>query len=288
MTTATISFAVPCDILGKDPAVFLQPDVGPTWPQEQREVTMHDLRPELEHPETARTPLEQLETRGFAAVRIESEALGPLARQKEWNAAYLEETKEAIKSLLGASDVFIWNSVTRSSDPDINTPYSGNLRQLQPIEGLQFPELVRPTASGAHVDQDPTGSLHICKLTVGEDIFKKYSRVQQINAWRPLKGPVTSHPLAVCDGTTFCDARKGYACGMFAPRINVFYGDEQKWYYIRRQEPDECILLKLYDSKTLPGQSEYAPHTGIDDLHGIDGPESPRESIEIRLVVCYA
>jgi len=44
----------------------------------------------------------------------------------------------------------------------------------------------------------------------------------------------------------------------------------------------------MYDSNTLPGDAEYTPHTGVDDLHGADGPETARESIEVRLVVCYA
>jgi hypothetical protein len=63
--------------------------------------------------------------------------------------------------------------------------------------------------------------------------------------------------------------------------------DTQKWYYVKRQDVDEPIILKIYDSQVLPGQADYAPHTGVEDLRGADGPEMPRESIEIRAVVCY-
>lgn len=90
MTTATINFAIPCHVLGKDPAVFLEPLVGPTWPQEQHEVILHDLRPELQNPETAKTPMEQLDSRGFALVKFKSNVMGPLAQQKEWNKSFLE------------------------------------------------------------------------------------------------------------------------------------------------------------------------------------------------------
>ncbi|RDW74861.1 hypothetical protein BP6252_06003 [Coleophoma cylindrospora] len=281
MTTATMNLSIPCEVLGKDPAVFLQPGVGQAWPQEAREVTLHDLKPELENPETAQSPMEQLDSRGFAVVKNKSEAMGPLAQQREWNEAFLQ-------AQLGAREVVIWNSVTRSSEPKVNTPYDKKpFAQDEPIEGLQFPDLVRPTASGAHVDQDALGSRRICKLALGEDVFEKYSRVQQINVWVPLKGPVTAFPLAVCDGSTFTKERTGYSYGMFASRINAFYGEEQKWYYIKRQEPDEYLLLKIYDSNTLPGHAEFTPHTGVDDLHGADGPETARESIEVRLVACY-
>ena len=72
--------------------------------------------------------------------------------------------------------------------------------------------------------------------------------------------------------------------------IIVWNADEQKWYYVKRQEPEDVLLLKIFDSNDLQsgGQAEYTPHTGVDDLHGADGPETPRESIEVRAVVCYA
>jgi hypothetical protein len=132
-----------------------------------------------------------------------------------------------MKTQLGANEVIVWNSVTRSSEPKVNTPYSiGLFDQNKPIEGLQFPDLVRPAASGAHVDTDAMGSRRVCKLAAGEDVFEKYSRVQQLNVWVPLKGPVTAFPLAVCDGTTFTKEHTGYARGVFGSRVNVLYGSE--------------------------------------------------------------
>lgn len=89
MTSATLRFSVPCDVLGKDPSVFLQPDIGPTWPQEPHEVTLHDLKPELKYPEKAKSPIAQLDSRGFAVLKAKSKVLGSLAQQKEWNAAFL-------------------------------------------------------------------------------------------------------------------------------------------------------------------------------------------------------
>jgi hypothetical protein len=66
-----------------------------------------------------------------------------------------------------------------------------------------------------------------------------------------------------------------------------FLTDAQKWYYIKRQESDEAYILKIYDSQVLPGQAEFTPHTGVDNLHGADGPEAPRESVEVRVVACF-
>lgn len=67
----------------------------------------------------------------------------------------------------------------------------------------------------------------------------------------------------------------------------VYLIDIQKWYYIKRQEVDEAYILKIYDSEVRLGQAEFTPHTGVDNLNGADGPETPRESIEVRVVACY-
>ena len=72
-----------------------------------------------------------------------------------------------------------------------------------------------------------------------------------------------------------------------APNSQMYLIVTQKWYYIKRQEVDEAYILKIYDSRVLPGQAEFTPHTGVDNLNGADGPETPRESIEVRVVACY-
>ncbi|OAA56711.1 Amino acid/polyamine transporter I [Niveomyces insectorum RCEF 264] len=284
MTTCVLSFAVPPDRLGHDPARYME--VGPTWPQEQREVVLHDLKQELDQ-EKCKSPMDQIESRGFAVVKNQSKTLGPLEQQEQWNAAYLEETVQLIKDQLGADAVFVWNSVTRSADPALHTAYGSNHFQDKAIQGLQFAGTIRPAASGVHVDQDAPNSRRICKAGACDDVFEKYSRVQQLNVWRPLKGPVTYKPLAVCDGSTVREKAASVHMGMFGTRVILHHDDAQKWYYIKRQEPDECLILKIYDSSVRDGQAEYAPHTGVDDLRGADGAETFRESIEVRLIVCY-
>ncbi|KAH7037552.1 uncharacterized protein B0I36DRAFT_67674 [Microdochium trichocladiopsis] len=311
-TRALLHFAVPPCRLGHDPARYLDPEVGPSWPLEAHDVGLYDLRSELDGCSSSssssssssvptKTVMEQLETRGFGALRHKSGALGSLAEQDVWNAAYLEETKDLIKTHLGATDVFIWNSVTRSSSPSTHTPYTPSTSanfQTTAIKGLQFgTATVRPTASGAHVDQDAPNSRRMCRGAAGGDCFERYRRVQQINLWRPLRGPVREKPLAVCDGGSVRAESKGIHCGLFGTRVTLHHDDSQKWYYIKHQQPDECLLLKIYDSAAELGghAAEYAPHTGVDDLYGADDDlENPatekeaRESIEVRIVACYA
>jgi hypothetical protein len=90
MTTCILRFAVPPERLGHDPSYYMQPDIGPTWPQESHKVVLNDLKPELKDPEKAQPLMEQLESRGFAVLKNKSQALGSLQSQSEWNTSYLE------------------------------------------------------------------------------------------------------------------------------------------------------------------------------------------------------
>jgi hypothetical protein len=92
MTACVLRFAVPPERLGHDASRYMEADVGPTWPQEAHNVVLNDLKPELENPEKADSPMKQLESRGFAVLKNKSTALGSLQSQSDWNAAYLEET----------------------------------------------------------------------------------------------------------------------------------------------------------------------------------------------------
>ncbi|KAK6073415.1 methyltransferase [Seiridium cupressi] len=287
MTACVLRFAVPPERLGHDVARYMEPAIGPTWPQETHQVILQDLKPELQNAENIKPLEEQLQSRGFAVLKNKSKTLGSLESQADWNAAYLEETAQMIKDELGADEVFIWNSVTRSADPEVNTPYGTNHFQEKAIKGLQFGTMIRPAASGVHVDQDASNSRRMCQGAAGDDVFEKFSRVQQINIWRPLRGPVTSKPLAVCDGASLPDKSQSIHMGVFGTRVIIHHDDSQKWYYIKRQEADEAYILKIYDSRVLDGQAKYSPHSGVESLNGADGPEVPRESIEVRAVACY-
>lgn len=90
MTTSVLRFAVPPERLELDAARYLEPEIGPTWPQEAHEVVLHDLKPELEDRTKAEPLAKQLESRGFAVLKNKSQMLGSLQSQAEWNDAYLE------------------------------------------------------------------------------------------------------------------------------------------------------------------------------------------------------
>jgi len=56
------------------------------------------------------------------------------------------------------------------------------------------------------------------------------------------------------------------------------------WYYKYKQQPDEPLLIKCYDS-LVDGRARRIPHTSF-KTPGSENVE-PRESIEVRTLVFY-
>jgi hypothetical protein len=115
-------------------------------------------------------------------------------------------------------------------------------------------------------------------------------RVQIINVWRPIRGPLWDTPLAVCDARTVRPEQLVASDLVYANRIgetySVIFDPEHRWYYAPQMRADEALLLKCYDSRT-DGRARFAPHSAFTDPTAPpDAP--PRESIEIRALVFHA
>jgi hypothetical protein len=114
-------------------------------------------------------------------------------------------------------------------------------------------------------------------------------RVQIVNVWRPLRGPVQDAPLAVCHAPSVAPADLVPSDLVYPHRTgetySVTYNPAHRWFYLRGMGTDEALLLKCYDSKT-DGRARFTPHTAFDDPTApADAP--PRESIELRTLVFH-
>jgi hypothetical protein len=115
------------------------------------------------------------------------------------------------------------------------------------------------------------------------------NRFAEINVWRPIRGPVESWPLAVCDALSI--ESKDFVPADFVYRDKVgevyrfTYNPKHRWFYFPRLERNEAILLKCYDSKE-DGRAQFSAHTAFDDpTSGSNA--APRESIEVRALVFW-
>jgi hypothetical protein len=115
-------------------------------------------------------------------------------------------------------------------------------------------------------------------------------RVQIINLWRPIRGPLLDMPLAVADAKSVKPEQLIPSDLVYQNRVgetySVTYDAGHRWYYAPRMEADEVILLKCYDSRT-DGRARFAPHTAFTDPTTPAG-ALPRESIELRALAFHA
>jgi hypothetical protein len=111
----------------------------------------------------------------------------------------------------------------------------------------------------------------------------------EINLWRPIRGPIESTPLAVCDSSSI-DPKDFVPSDLVYPdrvgeTYRFKYNPNHQWFYFPRLEKNEVILLKCYDSKE-DGRARFTAHTAFEDP--TSAPDAaPRESIKVRALVFW-
>jgi len=149
---------------------------------------------------------------------------------------------------------------------------------------------LRQPATRVHVDHTANSGPQRVRDLIPEDAEELLrGRVQVINVWRPIRGPLLDAPLAVCDARSV-DLEDLVASDLIYPNrvgetYSVTYRPSHRWFYFPEMRVDEALLLKCYDSET-DGRARFAPHTAFrDPTTPADAP--PRESIELRTLVFH-
>jgi hypothetical protein len=152
------------------------------------------------------------------------------------------------------------------------------------------PDAPRQPATRVHVDHtERSGPQRVRDLLGDEAEELLRGRVQVINLWRPIRGPLLDAPLAMADAQSVA-AGDLVATDLVYPGRNgetysVKYSPAHRWFYFPKMTADEALLLKCYDSAS-DGTARFAPHTAfVDPTTPADAP--PRESIELRTLVFH-
>ncbi|GAA5979909.1 hypothetical protein JCM10908_001461 [Rhodotorula pacifica] len=290
---AVINFAVPKAELSSEQQARISAkfDIDDPVPSRKANVPIFDLRAELDAGMGGRDAAEQLDERGYAVIKNTSEVAPSTGLTTvEATEAYKEECCRLFEDLLGASKVIAWNAVVRDAgegQPDVK-----GTQQMKVEKEFASASSLKAVAGFAHVDQDDVYARTIIKRAAGDDVFEKYSRLQIINIWRPLRGPVTNNPLAVCDFSTL-DVEKDilHMAGSYGTAYGVSTSPSQRWGYVSNMMPDEAYLLRCYDSNQgRDGEALYAGHVACSVLNEPKdggGVEVPRRSVEVRLFVLH-
>jgi hypothetical protein len=114
-------------------------------------------------------------------------------------------------------------------------------------------------------------------------------RFAEVNVWRPIRGPIESSPLAVCDARSIAAEDFVPSDLIYPDKVGETYrfkhNRNHRWFYFPHMERNEAILLKCYDSKE-DGRARFTAHTAFEDP--TSAPDAAaRESIEVRALIFW-
>jgi hypothetical protein len=236
--------------------VVLEPHVSP----------IHDLRPigaEI-----------TLDRAGFQLVR-QASAIADFWDEGEIRTTYYREAEDLLKDVTGADRVHVFDHTLRRRVPGTEDSRAGGPRQ---------------PANRLHVDQTIASGPERLRFELPEEADELLrGRVQIVNIWRPIKGPLYDAPLVMGDARSFAPEDLVPSDLVFPDRSGeiylVSYNPAQRWFYASAMESSEAFLLKCYDSAT-DGRARFSPHGSfIDPTAPSDAPM--RESIELRALVFH-
>ena len=214
-----------------------------------------------------------LDREGIELVRQRS-AVRDFYDAGEVRSVYYPEVAALLRRVTGATEVFVFDHNVRCAPMDAR----GENGARSPVKF-------------AHNDYTlQSGPQRVRDLLPDRADALLQHRFAVINVWRPIRGPVQEHPLAVCDAKTM--ERDDFIATdlVYRDRVGEIYSvafrERHRWLYFPQMESDEAILLKCYDSAE-DGRARFTAHSAFEDpTSPPDAP--PRESIEARSLVFFS
>ena len=214
-----------------------------------------------------------LDANGFALIHQQS-AVRDFFDEDEVRRVYYPEVEQALKQATGAYRVHIFDHTTR--------------RRVQGAQDRS--DAPRQPVQRVHIDHTArSGPQRVRDLLPDEADELLKGRVQVVNLWRPIRGPLKDSPLGVCDATSVGADQLVPSDLVYPNRVgetySVTYNPAHRWFYVPDMRPDEALLLKCADTSTAV-PARFTPHSAfIDPTTPADA--QPRESIEVRTLVFH-
>src|SRR6185436_5845275 len=220
-------------------------DPPSVMPYEPHVMQIHDLRPvqgEL-----------SLDVQGFA-LKEQRSAVRDFWDDDEVRRVYYPEAEAFLKEVTGASRIFVFDHLQRRRVDDAKDRSRSGPRQ---------------PATRVHVDHTARSGPQRVRDLLGEEAEELLKgRVQVINMWRPIRGPLRDAPLAVCDSRTVAPDDLVPSDLVYRDRTgetySVRYNPAHTWFYAPQMRRDEALLLKIADTKE-DISARFMPHTSFTD-----------------------
>jgi hypothetical protein len=232
--------------------------------QDPRRITIRNGRPYA-----ARFVLEQ---DGFRFVRHDTK-VGDFFSEDEVRRLYYPEMEALVKAESGAARVVVFDHTLRTADDE--------LRETRKIR-----EVVRRVHNDYTEWSGPQRVRDLLPQEADQLLRRRFAIVQ---VWRPIRLPVETFPLAICDARSLALDDLVVSERRYPNRVGqtyaIKYNPEHRWYWFPRMRREEALVFKVYDS-LKDGRARWTAHTAFDDPTSPPNAR-PRESIEIRTLAFF-
>jgi len=239
-------------------------DVRTGGKQDSHKVVMHNGRPHVNE--------FKLDVDGFRFVPHDTKVQNFLD-EAEVKRVYYPEMEALIKAESGAKRVVVFDHTLRTADDEMRA--ERKIREVVPRVHNDYTEW--------------SGPQRVRDLVPDEAAELLRRRFAIIQVWRPIRHPVETFPLAICDARSLSPDNLVVSERRYPHRIGqtyaITYNPEHRWYWFPRMRRDEALVFKVYDSLT-DGRARWTAHTAFHDP--TSPPHArPRESIEIRTLAFF-
>src|SRR5215468_11196823 len=213
-----------------------------------------------------------LERNGFGFVRHDT-AVGDFLEETDVRRTYYAEMEALVKAESGASRVVVFDHTLRTADDEERAARK-----------------IREVVQRVHNDYTEwSGPQRVRDLLPDEAEALLKQRFAIIQVWRPIRHPIETFPLAICDARSvsfddFVISERRYPNRVGQTYV-VRYRPRHHWYWFPLMRREEALVFKVYDS-LQDGRARFTAHTAFDDPTAPAGAR-PRESIEIRTLAFF-
>ena len=213
-----------------------------------------------------------LDRDGFRFVRHDTK-VADFFDEAEVRNTYYAEMEALIKAESGAKRVVVFDHTLRTADQELR-------------EKAKIREVVRRVHNDYTEWSAPQRVRDILPDEAGDLLTRRFAIIQ---VWRPIRHPVETFPLAICDAASLAFDDMVIAERRYPNRVGqtyaVTYNPAHRWYWFPRMARNEALVFKVFDS-LKDGRARWSAHTAFEDP--TSPPHArPRESIEIRTLAFF-
>jgi hypothetical protein len=186
----------------------------------------------------------------------------------EVRSTYYAEMEALVKQESGCKRVVVFDHTLRTADDELR-------------ESKKIREVVRRVHNDYTEWSAPQRVRDIVPAEADDLLSRRFAIVQ---VWRPIRHPVETFPLAICDAASLSADDMVIAERRYPNRVGqtyaVTYNPAHRWYWLPHMRRDEALVFKVFDSMK-DGRARWSAHTAFEDPTS-PANARPRESIEIR------